>query len=167
MRVLSFDPSGNHPTEGEGSGTTGMAKEVDGVITLHEIKASDFETTEEYWAYIRNGIEKIFPDYVVVEGYRLYNHKGQGAEKQANSTLQTSQLIGVIRMVCHDYKIPLTIQFASDVKTRWSEKVLQHTGFLDEKNRFNGKQTNAHKRDALKHLLHFKKYKLPKLKGEV
>lgn len=163
-KILSFDPSGNsnHDSGKEGWGTTGVAYDDGNKVTLLEVKSESFDSTLAYWAYIRNMVEKAYPDYVVIEGYRLYNHKGMSASTQANSTLMTSQLIGVVRMVCHDLNIPLTIQYAADVKTRWSDKVLQRMNVLDG-NKFNGKQTNAHKRDALRHLLHFKFYKLTKL----
>lgn len=162
--ILSFDPSGNsnHDPGNEGWGTTGMAVEIDGRITLHEIKSEDFATTLDYWSDIRINIQQAYPDYVVVEGYKLYNHAGMSAQTQSNSTLMTSQLIGIIRLACYDLNIPLTIQFASDVKTRWSDKVLQNLGILDG-NKFDGKVTNTHKRDALRHLMHFKQYKLKKL----
>lgn len=162
--ILSFDPSGNsnHDPGNEGWGTTGCAIEREGHITLREIKSSDFPSTLEYWGFHMNMIELKSPDYVVIEGYKLYNHAGMSAQTQSNSTLMTSQLIGAIRMKCFELGIPVTIQFASDVKTRWSDKVLQNLGILDG-NKFDGKVTNNHKRDALRHLLCFKKYKLPKL----
>ena len=166
VKILSFDPSGNsnHDAGKEGWGTTGMALEDNGEIYLHEIKASNYSTTEEYWHKHVKSVEHYKPDYVVIEGYKLYNHKGMGASTQANSTLMTSQLIGAIRMTCHVRGIPLIIQYASDVKTRWSDKVLQNLGVLDG-NKFDGKVTNNHKRDALRHLMHFKHYKLDKLEG--
>lgn len=168
MRILSYDPSGNsnHDQGNEGWGTTGVAIEKDGVIRLDEVKSKEFDSTLDYWLGVVDYVLVYKPDYVVIEGYKLYNHKGMSANTQANSTLMTSQLIGAIRMACYVRDIPVTIQYASDVKTRWSEQVLQHSGILDHRNYFNGSQTNAHKRDALKHLLHFKKYKLPKLEGE-
>lgn len=165
--ILSFDPSGNsnHDKGNEGWGVSGVAMEKNEKITLYELKSQSYENTLDYWSEHRNIIEKSYPDYVVMEGYKLYNHKGMSAQTQSNSTLMTSQLIGIIRLACYDLKIPLEIQFASDVKTRWSDKVLQHMGLLTgpQGNMFDGKVTNSHKRDSLRHLLHFKKYKLPKL----
>lgn len=162
--ILSFDPSGNsnHDPGNEGWGTTGVAIERKGVIRLDEVQSEKFESTLDYWGGIMDYIKVYAPDYVVLEGYKLYNHAGMSAQTQSNSTLMTSQLIGAIRVECHDFGIPLTIQYASDVKTRWSDKVLQNLGILDG-NKFDGKVTNNHKRDALRHLLCFKKYKLPKL----
>lgn len=162
-KILSFDPSGNsnHDNGNEGNGTTGLAIAQDGqLLTLLEIKAEDFESTLDYWDDLYRMIEIEFPDYVVIEGYKLYNHKGMSAKTQANSTLMTSQLIGALRMKCYSMDIPVTIQFASDVKTRWSDRILEHEKYLGLGLKFQGKQTNVHKRDALRHLLHFSTYKL-------
>lgn len=161
--IIALDPSGNHASEGEGSGTTGVAIYRNGIITLDEIKASDYTKTEEYWHAILNLLVYTKPDYVVFEGYKLYNHKGMSAQTQSYSTLMTSQLIGAIRATCYNHFIKTDIQYATDVKSRWADHVLQYKGYLDEKNYFNGKPTNAHKRDALRHLLHFMKYKLSEM----
>ncbi|MER2006301.1 MAG: hypothetical protein ABS939_02515 [Psychrobacillus sp.] len=163
--IIALDPSGNHASEGEGSGTTGIAIYRNGMIELRDIKASDYESTEHYWYNILNIIIYNNPDYVVFEGYKLYNHKGMSAQTQANSTLMTSQLIGAIRMVCFNKQIKTHTQFATDVKSRWADHILQYKGYLDKQNRFNDQQTNPHKRDSLRHLLHFMKYNLPKLEG--
>lgn len=166
-KILSFDPSGNsnHDQGNEGWGTTGVAYDDGNAIRLNEVKSKEFDSTLDYWLGVLEYVLAYKPDYVVLEGYKLYNHAGMGASTQSNSTLMTSQLIGAIRMACYVRDIPVIIQYASDVKTRWSDKVLQGKGILDENNKFDGKQTNNHKRDALRHLLHFKKYKLPKLQG--
>lgn len=160
-KTISIDPSGNHNSEKEGMGTTGVAIAVDGkVMELREIKADNHDSTMEYWSEMYSLIEQEHPDYVVIEGYKLYNHAGMSAQTQTNSTLMTSQLIGVLRMKCFHYEIPVKIQFASDVKTRWSDKILIHNGLLGEGSTFKGKRTNSHKRDALRHLAHFYKYTL-------
>lgn len=118
-----------------------------------------------YWISVVNFIKFSRPDYIVIEGYKLYNHAGMNAQTQSNSTLMTSQLIGAVRYMAACEGIPLTIQYASDVKQRWSDDVLQAKGILGAGNRFKGQQTNAHKRDALRHLCHFKKYKLKELEN--
>lgn len=166
MTIIALDPSGNHASENEGSGTTGIAIYRNGKIELKDIKASDYECIESYWSAILNFIKFNNPDYVVFEGYRLYNHRGMSAQTQANSTLQTSQLIGAIRVLCYQEGIPYYTQYAADVKSRWADHILLHKGYLSERgNRllFNGESTNTHKRDALRHLLHFIKYNLKKV----
>lgn len=161
MRILSFDPSGNYGKEG--MGTTGYAFMKDGIPEyLGEIKASNYESEVEYWAAHDDLILENLPDTIVCEGYRLYNHKGKSASMQANSELQTSQLIGAIKLVAYRMNIPIEIQYASEIKTRWSEDVLVRLGILEQKgNRyyFNGELTSTHKRDALKHALHYSRYK--------
>lgn len=167
MLIVAIDPSGNHDSEKEGMGTTGIAIYEDGTLSLHEVKASDYPSTMEYWEAV---LEKVFEkpaltDHIVIEGYKLYNHEGMNAQTQSNSTLMTSQLIGVFRVFAYAEEIPLHIQYASDVKQRWSDEVLQAKGILEAGNKFKGQQTNTHKRDALRHLCHFKKYKLKELEN--
>ena len=163
MIIVAIDPSGNHDSEKEGMGTTGIAIYKEGKVTLHEVKASDHKKTEQYWHEVLAAIFNAEPDHIVIEGYKLYNHAGMNAQTQSNSTLMTSQLIGAIKLDAYLEEIPVHVQYASDVKTRWSDEVLQAKGILEAGNKFKGAQTNAHKRDALRHLCHFKKYKLEKV----
>jgi hypothetical protein len=157
LSILAFDPSGNFH---EGKGTTGMAiEDKDGIIFLGEIKASNYESAEDYWMEHINLIHDNYIDHLVVEGYRLYDHKGQKASAQANSILETPQLIGALRVSARIEEVPLIIQYASEVKTRWSEDILVRKGYLEKQgNRYYyaGHPTSQHQRDALKHLLHFK-----------
>jgi len=143
-------------------GTTGFCLiQENRPVRLDEVSAKHSRTEVEHWQRHLNYIDTISPDVIVMEGYKLYNHKGMSASTQANSELQTPQLIGAIKTHCHQKSIPLAIQFASDVKTRWSEKVLAAKGYLQEKNGryyFAGDQTNTHKRDAMKHGLHYMRY---------
>lgn len=163
MNILAIDPSGNHESEKEGSGTTGLAFDYKGKTYVDDIRASSYETIEEYWDAILHIIRQGEWDYIVFEGYRLYNHAGMAARTQTNSTLQTSQLIGAIRMQAWLKDIPYHVQYAVEVKGRWTDKILQTKGYLEEGNKFNGKPTNDHKRDALRHLVHFKTYKLKEM----
>lgn len=160
MIIIAIDPSGNHDSEKEGMGTTGLAVYRNGTVELLEIKASEYTTTEAYWAAVVDFTMFNRPDHIVIEGYKLYNHAGMSAQTQSNSTLMTSQLIGAIKLAAYRALVPVTVQYASDVKTRWSDEVLQAKGILEAGNKFKGQQTNAHKRDSLRHLCHFKKYKL-------
>lgn len=159
MIIVALDPSGNWGDK-EGWGTTGLALYEGGNVSLHEIKSSDYSSHEEYWNAVitHKGMKQA--DYIVIEGYKLYNHAGRNAQMQSNSDMPTSQLIGALKMQAFHNKIPAVIQYASDVKTRWSDEVLTNLGILESGNKFKGKSTNAHKRDALRHLCHFKKYKL-------
>lgn len=160
MKLLAIDPAGNFR---EGKGTTGLCIMLDGVpFSLSDIAAKDFSSAEAYWAAHEDYILEQYPDHIVIEGYKLYNHKGMSAKMQANSELETPQLIGFLKMVCYRMNIPYTIQYASDIKTRWNELLLVNTGHLALKGNkyyFDGKSTVTHHRDALKHALHYWRYK--------
>lgn len=159
MRLLSFDPSGNWGKEG--MGTSGLCYVENGeVVRLGEIKASSYKSETAYWLAHNVIIAQFQPDYVVMEGFKLYGSK---KNEQVNSELQTSQIIGVIKVFCYENDIPLAVQFASEVKTRWSDEVLFQKGILNKKGAkylWKGQETNTHKRDSLRHALHFMRYKL-------
>jgi hypothetical protein len=167
MKLIALDPSGNWGKEG--MGVTGICIMEDGVVKeLTDIKAKDYPSEVEYWMAHVEFIFKNKPDQICFEGYKLYHHKGMAAKTQANSELQTSQLIGILKYTCHVMKIPYTVTFASEVKTRWSEDVLVRLGILttnENKSRlfFNGELTSTHRRDALKHALHWDRYKKEKI----
>lgn len=167
-RILALDISGNHPSlADEGNGTTGAAIQFDdGSEKLFDVAAKDYGSVEEYWNSLGQTIAHLQPSHLVIEGYKLYNHKGKDASMQSHSVMPTSQLLGFLRMRAWFLGIPLTIQYASDVKTRWSDDVLEHMGLFERRGRnlyFSGEMTNPHKRDAYRHLKHFEKYKLPKM----
>jgi hypothetical protein len=159
LKLLALDIAGNFK---EGKGTTGICVMEDGVPKqLLDIHAGAYDSVEEYWARHENYILHELPEHIVMEGYKLYNHKGMSAKTQANSDLETPQLLGFLKMVCYRMGIPYTIQYASDVKTRWSEDVLVHLGILERKGDryyFDGKCTVSHHRDSLKHALHYWRY---------
>lgn len=159
MKILSFDPSGNFI---EGKGTTGVAIAENGQpISVGRISAQYFKSDVEYWKAHVDLIKELAPDAFVFEGYRLYNHKGMSASTQANSILETPQLIGILKLTAHTLKIPTQIYFAKDVKTRWSDEVLINKGILEQSGSrllFNGNPTVTHERDALRHLMHFIRY---------
>lgn len=167
-KILALDISGNHPSlASEGNGTTGGAfRHIGGTESLFDIAADKYSEVEHYWNAIAYAIESLKPDFLVIEGYRLYNHRGKNASMQSNSVMPTSQLLGFLRMRAWYLGIPLHIQYASDVKTRWSDDVLINLGHFEKRGKniyFNGEMTNAHKRDAYRHLKHFERYQLPKL----
>lgn len=165
MKLLALDPSGNWGKEGMGK--TGICIMENGEITrLDMIQAKDYPSETAYWAAHEDYITRNWPDHIVFEGYKLYNHKGMAAKSQANSELPTPQLIGVIKHVCFRLDIPYTVQFASDVKTRWQEPILTHLNILQQKGSkyyWQGEITTTHKCDALKHALHWTRYKESRL----
>lgn len=162
MNVLAIDISGNFK---EGKGTSGFCLLEKGKPKeLFELRARDYDSAEHYWSDHTVRINEYGGaglDAVVIEGYRLYNHKGMAAAAQANSELETVQLVGIIKHYCWLRELNLKVQFASEVKSRWNEPVLVALGHLELKNNryfFKGSVTNDHKRDALKHALHYERY---------
>lgn len=155
MRVLAFDPSGNHA---EGNGTTGWALFVDGELkAFGEVKASEFLHAEAYWhsaVALINGLEA---DAVVYETYRLRAGK---AMEQSWSQLETPQLIGIIRWYCWSKNIHC---FGQDptLKERFKDSVLVATNYAEKRPGglyIDGKRTNMHMRDAIRHGLYFHRY---------
>ncbi|HLO12790.1 MAG TPA: hypothetical protein VK190_11310 [Pseudoneobacillus sp.] len=157
--ILALDPSGNFH---EGKGTTGYAIAVNGQPSkVGRVSASDYKSAPEYWYAHMELINQVEPNQLVFEGYRLYNHKGMSAATQANSILETPQLIGYLTMIAFLNQLPLKIQFAKDVKTRWSDDVLINKSILVKNGKhllFKSSPTVTHERDALRHLMHFIRY---------
>jgi hypothetical protein len=161
-KILAWDPSGNFT---EGKGTSGYAISLDGNAAhkLGDIKASDYKTRQEYWFAHKELIEKQFPDYVVIESYRLFGHK---SKEQIGSSLETPQMIGYLEMVCYELNIPTFLQDPS-TKSRHADDVLVKSGVIEKKGNkhyYRGELTNLHQRDALRHELYFKKFNLKKVK---
>ena len=161
--IVALDPSGNFT---EGNGTTGICfLHGDNSIKVNEIHAGHFDSAEEYWDKHIETLDlasyQIDEDMeVVMEGYRLYGHK---SATQVNSTLETPQLIGVIKHWCYVNKVPLKIQFAVEVKNRWKDSVLEKLGVIEIVNTrrkliSSGQWLNNHKTDALRHAMHYQKY---------
>jgi len=159
--VLGIDPSGNFA---EGKGTTGWALLVDGELTrVGEVRAAHYQTKEEYWDGILKVIFSLARDRsaVVCESYQLYHHKGQRAESQAHSFLETPQLIGALSYTLFKNNIPLVFQSASQVKSRWKDDVLAAKGFIEKMGSsyyFKGARINQHIRDAIRHAVHYWRY---------
>lgn len=162
ITVLSIDPSGNHK---EGKGVTGWFK---GNFTdfiengeFGRVYSKDHENPMSYWEAVTDLITDDI-DTIVIEGYILYNLPGQSASVQSWSELETVQLIGILKYVAKQKDIPVYIQFAKDVKVRWSEKIMAGIGVITTENGktyyYNDKQITDHERDALKHYLHFSQF---------
>lgn len=167
--ILAIDPSGNFS---EGKGTTGWALLVDGELTqVGEVRAIRYQKKEEYWEEIVKVILQCARKLnltVICESYQLYHHKGQRAESQAHSVMETPQLIGVLSYICYSCKIPLFFQSAAQVKMRWKDEILVQKGFIQKKGPnyyFNGQRINQHIRDAIRHAVHFWKYGVKRWKS--
>jgi len=167
--ALCLDPSGNY---NEGKGTTGwvlMDLETKKVIKFGVLKAAAASSQMDYWDKHIELIEGLsaYKPVVVAEDYLLYADK---AEAQINSRLETPQLLGIIQYECWKRNIDIHMQPAVRVKTRWSEKILVHKGYLTVRGRkylLNNHTVVGHIRDALKHGIHYATFVYPKLKEEV
>jgi len=156
------DPSGNFH---EGKGTTGICALKCGtnkMLSVQPISAKDFKSAEEYWLahldMFQGFIDANYHIKLVVEDYLLYETK---ALAQSNSRMETSQLIGCIRLWCHQKQVPLKIQPASAVKTRWTNEILEHKRYIKHNPSGRGWATNDRERpvnrhciDAIRHAVH-------------
>lgn len=162
MKMLVFDPSGNHT---EGNGTSGWAVFIDDeLMDFGDIRAADYTTPEAYWLAHWELIKSLKPDAVLYETYKLQAGK---AMQQSWSQLETPQLIGLLRSCCWMYKIKMFDQDPK-VKPRFSDEVLVNTGYAERKGKIHyirGRATNMHMRDAIRHGLYFRRYGKDKLHG--
>lgn len=162
MRILCFDPSGNFT---EGKGTTGWAIFEDGELKdFGEIKSSDFAFQEEYWADHERLIFAISPDLILCESYHLF---GQKAKAQTGSAMETSQLIGYMKMVAWKCDIVWVFQHP-DQKTPVNDERLVRAGvFMKKGNKHYcmDRPTNLHMRDAIRHGVYYYKLGKGKVRG--
>lgn len=169
--ILAFDPSGNH-TAKEGKGTTGWATFKDGKLhTFGDIQAEGFASIEEYW-YEINSLMQHYENIatygmgpgefkVICESYRLQPGK---AKQQSWSSLETPQLIGYLRMSAWNLEMPFILQDPA-IKARFSDTVLVEMGIAEPKNGrlyIQGRPTNNHMRDAIRHGLYYLRYGVKK-----
>jgi hypothetical protein len=163
MITLAIDPSGNF-TEGKGhTGIAGIEGNDWNTVFTKSVNASDYETRFDYWT----AVKKVIQDYVlegtpiqiVIENY-VVRANGFTTGKMP----ETAMLIGVLVYFCDMYKIPMYFQSPSQAKTRFRDDLIP--SYLPQMKVTGGnryylgtKLTNDHERDALKHLLYFKRYK--------
>lgn len=160
--IVAIDVSGNFK---EGLGTSGIALSLDNetVHKVTELYAGKFLSAEEYWDKHLDYLRELNKDgklEVVMEGFRLYETK---RNQQTHSVFETPMLIGIIRLWCYQNNVPLKIQYANEVKTRWSDRVLTSSGHIHLKGTFRycsatNTPLNNHKTDAIRHLLHYLHY---------
>lgn len=165
--ILALDPSGNFT---EGKGTTGWNlydAELNYVKVAGFISAEKYDTPEAYWDahidiinYARE-IAKIYYNslIVVIEDYVLYSHK---AECQINSKMETPKVIGIVQHTCWKHHIPYKMQLAAEVKSRWTNEILIHKGYMSKHgNRYivNDTIINKHVIDSIRHAVHYNTFK--------
>ena len=167
MKVLAIDPSGNFV---EGKGSTGWVLAYVsktrpgggsfGILKKGTVLAKDYKTRVGYWEAIINLIEYAEPDQLVIEDYKLYNHKGMQAKTQSYSQMETPRLLGLLEyyaefVVC----VPLKFQMATDVRM-YKDETMQYNGLLRLENKRNLMEVdqrwvscNEHERMAFKHFV--------------
>ena len=122
---------------------------------------------EDYWHEHIRLIEKYKELYgtkmiVVIEDYLLYANK---AQEQTNSRMETPKLIGILQHFCWLCDLDYYMQTASEVKTRWTNDILAHSGYIVVKNRGHAMPNkpdvliNRHCLDSIRHAVHYKTFK--------
>lgn len=138
MRILIFDPSGSFR---EGKGTSGYCLYEDGhLISVASLRAEGFKSRQEYFKEHKRLINKLKPNIVVAEGFRLYKDK---AIAQSNSEMETPRLLGYLEMVCYEKRIRYVEQPAS-IKSRFTDAILERKGILSKGNNNSSYILNVH-----------------------
>ena len=165
--ILSMDPSGSFH---EGKGTTGLAV-MDTVtnkfIYVGFISAHKYECQEEYFnahlTWIAECMKRYKDDCILsIEDYILYS---SNARSHINSHMETSQLIGLIKWFAWTIKMPITIRPAAAVKTRFSDEILEHLGYIYRDGRqwfstLKPMPLAEHEKDAIRHAVYCYKFEL-------
>jgi hypothetical protein len=165
--ILSIDPSGSFH---EGQGTTGwvLGNKFGRVIEHGFITAKNFKSPEAFWQAHNILIAAMADHYkeklvVVIEDYLVYADKAQA---QINSRMETCRLLGVMQVFCFEAGVDYHFQRAVDVKSRWSNEILESEEILYSHGTYytlvqDDKKINRHEIDALRHMLHFATFKIP------
>lgn len=165
MRTIAIDPSGNFE---EGKGHTGIAIIDDADwenVKVLSISAKDFPSRHAYWSEIVQTLAKWCagkPARVVVESY-VTRMNGFTIGKQS----ETAMVLGVIVYELEELGVPFYFQAPSAAKTRFKDELLPKyypklvLDISTGKHRYlyDGTLISDHIRDAMKHLLYFKRYK--------
>jgi hypothetical protein len=89
-------------------------------------------------------IERVMPDHIVYEDYKVYSFKSAA---HSWSALHTPQLIGCIRMLCQQKGLKPSKQMAQEAKGFCTDDKLQEWGYW--------LKGNKHARDAIRHALFY------------
>ena len=172
--ILSFDPSGSWH---EGKGTTGWCvfSTADKRITCAgNIAADKFNCAEAYWCKHLELLDNFYAKYkdklvLVVEDYLLYESK---AKSQINSRMETPKLIGIIQVWAYQHSVPLLLEPASEVKTRWANNILNYKGYIKKSGRgymipnVKCPDVTRHCLDAVRHAVHVATFKLEEFEND-
>ena len=163
MITIAIDPSGNFE---DGKGHTGIASMSNSdwnTVCTKSVNAKDYDDRYSYWTAVKQIIQDIYASgeklQVVMESY-VTRMNGFTVGKMP----ETAMLIGVLVYFCEQCNIPYYFQNPSQAKTRFKDELLpKYIPNLElrdnHRHYLNGKVINDHERDAIKHLLFFKRYK--------
>lgn len=164
--ILAIDPSGSYT---EGKGTTGwcVLNVSDNIISVSgNIDANKYSCAEAYWGQHLNLVGEFKKRYkdrfiVVIEDYFLYANK---AVEQINSRMETPKVIGVLQYYCWQHHIPYVMQSAAQVKSRWTDEILDYKGYIRKRGNKcyipGTKQAiDRHCKDAIRHAIHYATFK--------
>lgn len=158
MKYIFIDPSGSFT---EGKGHTGIAVMDDedwSSLKVYSIAAKDFSTRHSYWSKIIGFIRKNYDATIIIESFAIRNN-GFLMGKMP----ETIRFIGAMEYIMEQYSIKYIFQTPSQAKSRFKdEDLIRHIPDFERRDNgkwyLQGKMTNDHIRDALKHLLYFHKY---------
>lgn len=158
--IIALDPSGNFE---EGKGTTGcclFSADQKAIISTWNIRASDYQSKEEYWNAHLNCLKKfmlLYKDTVIVMEDFMLNPKR--ALQQSYSKMETPKLIGVIQLACAKNNWPLKMQLPVEAKSRWPDSFLERKHLIIKSNKGYttkfGQTISRHEKDAIRHAVHY------------
>lgn len=164
MKYIVLDPSGNFI---DGKGHTGVAV-LQGEdwknLKSYTIYASHYETRHAYWKDILDKIVEecstALHSIVIIESFMI-----RSSGFMLGKMPETIRLIGFLEYALEEYGIDYVFQTPSQAKSRFKEthliKHIPNFEYRPSTQRYylNGKICSDHARDALKHLLYYKRYK--------
>lgn len=163
--IMSIDPSGlNTGTTGHIGGYVLKLNKDNSGTNDHFTFFFELNELSDLVSFLHNLkilISQNNIDILIIEDFVNYEAK-QYAFKFKNNA--TSETIGAIKSIAFEFNIPFIMQKASEVKTRWSDKVLLTYNILNKVKKdyylLNSKQETSltkHERDAIRHAYHFYK----------
>lgn len=159
--ILALDPSGNFE---EGKGTTGVcgfACEDNRIDSVKDIHASAYDTKEEYWQahidLIEQTLNTLPNTVVVIEDFTLDPRR---ALQQSHSKMETPKLLGILQLYCQQHNIPYKMQRAVEVKTRWTDHILEYKHYIVKRKQMyylpdESRPISRHCKDAIRHAVHY------------
>lgn len=169
MKYVVIDPSGSYSNEGKGhTGIAVMTNDDWKGLNITSIAAKDYSSRLAYWlAVIKFVVDESTTTtkdqfMVIIESFMIRNN-GFLIGKMP----ETIRFIGAMELYFGIKKINYIFQAPTQAKARFKDEKLSM--YIPEfelqangRYYFRGHQTNDHVRDALKHLLYFKRYGIKK-----